>query len=293
MNFNGIINGLKSTMTVANFKKGALLVSDWSKKHSAEICTGVGVLGCVTAVGSAVKATVDAKNAVEKAEEEKERHLTRKELIAIVWKYYILTALLTTSSVAGTLASNSIHKKAFAELAALLALSETKVSDLTAKIDEMFGEGTTDKVREEILKDKATEDSEGELKKASDGEIVICMNNGSRVKFLDEYGNAWYSTIPLVEEAIENLNYQFKNDAIGVFSVEDFVMMAGANPKLDDISIAACKHGWSRSAFYADEPITEECPIRIKLEPHINDVTKEVTVLVVYYDEPDRCYMEY
>lgn len=286
----------KGTMNIGNLKAGTVILWNMVKDHEAEAWMAVDIAAGVGAVATAIVATTKAVKAVEEKKakkEEPEAELSKKEVAETVWKYYIPTTALTALSVGGAIGSNKAHEKQYAALAALLTISETQNKDLLKKIDELFGEGSKEKVKEAMFEDKLNAGSEnGEFNRANKKETTVYISSGSKVHFEDTFGNEWDATIPYVESAIRELNTRVRNEQFFCCSVNEFVMMAGGNPEIDKFCMNGDTCGWSASAMAFDEPF-EETPIPIKLTPFINQITKEMCVYVEYQFDPIQYYMEY
>lgn len=290
-----IFENLKGTVSIGNLKAGTLVLWNMVKDHEAEAWMAVDIAAGVGAVATAIVATTKAVKAVEEKKtkkEEPEVDLSKKEVAETVWKYYIPTVALTALSIGGAVGSNKAHEKQYAALAALLTISETKNKDLMAKIEELFGEGSKEKVKEAMFEDKLNAKSDGEFRMATDKEATLYISSGNKVHFEDEFGNEWDSTIPYVEAAIQELNKKMRTESFFSCSVNEFVMMAGGNPGIDKFALQGDNEGWSVSAMDYDMPF-EDDPIPIKLKPFINNITKEVAVLVEYQYEPIQHFFEY
>lgn len=316
-----IFENLKGTVSIGNLKAGTLVLWNMVKDHEAEAWMAVDIAAGVGAVATAIVATVKASDAFnEKTDEKwaeannnweeteksqdpvdeqdrrrwrrKDYYPTKKETLELVWKYYIPTVALTALSIGGAVGSNKAHEKQYAALAALLTISETQNKDLMAKIEELFGEGSKEKVKEAMFEDKLNAKSNGEYKRISDKEVAVYVPVGTKVHFEDDLGNEWDSTIPFVEEAIRELNYRCKNEQFFSCSVNEFVMMAGGNPEIDKFTTAGDKEGWATEGMGLDMPF-EDDPIPIKLIPLVNGKTKNLYMYVEYQYEPFQHYNEY
>lgn len=310
-----IFENLKGTVSIGNLKAGTLVLWNMVKDHEAEAWMAVDIAAGVGAVATAIAATVKAVNAFNAKTNEdwgnecdkivKEKGLfdtklphakdfypTKKETLELVWKYYIPTVALTALSIGGAVGSNKAHEKQYAALAALLTISETQNKDLMAKIEELFGEGSKEKVKEAMFEDKLNAKADGNFKLADSKDAALYISSGNKVHFEDEFGNEWDATIPYVEAAIQELNKRMRTESFFSCSVNEFVMMAGGNPGIDKFSLQGDNEGWSASAMDYDIPF-EDDPIPIKLKPFINNITKEVAVLVEYQYEPIQHFFEY
>jgi len=112
-------------------------LSKYAGAHAPEILIGVGVASGIGAVVTAAFATVKAAKIIEQRKAEKEA-LTKKEIVAAVWKNYIPTVGAVILSVGCIVAANTVSRKRSAALAAY-ALSETAFSAYKQSVADEFG----------------------------------------------------------------------------------------------------------------------------------------------------------
>lgn len=111
----------------------------FTKRHLPEILTGIGIGGFFTAIGLAITATPDASRAINMAEKEKGKPLSKMEIVKVTWKFYVPTAAMSACATACMIGSNVVDNKRIAALAALYQLTEDNLKDLRDHATEMLG----------------------------------------------------------------------------------------------------------------------------------------------------------
>lgn len=112
------------------------------RENGPSILTGLGVVGLVSTVGLAIKATHDF---------DKEEYKTNEDKIKAVLKHYYPVIIFGAGSIACIIGSNSINMKRNLALAGAYKLSESKFK--TYK-DKLFGEDkkkNDEKVKENVI----------------------------------------------------------------------------------------------------------------------------------------------
>lgn len=122
--------------------------------NSPAILTGMAVCGVFGTVVLAVKAT---PKALELIDEDPKKGLTAKEIVQVAWKPYIPAAVMGTVTIACIIGSNQISSRRNAALVSLYSLAEAGLKEYQTKVVETIGEGKERKIRDEISKDRITE----------------------------------------------------------------------------------------------------------------------------------------
>lgn len=143
--------------------------------NSPVILTGCAVVGAVTAVVLAVKAT---KPALEHIKEEKIEHrdrivilngdereeldlgeeeieaiqLTPSEVVKAVWKDYIPTGIALIGTTACIIGAHSISAKRTAAMAALYTMSEQALKDYKIEAEKIVGKGKAGQIKDAVAK---------------------------------------------------------------------------------------------------------------------------------------------
>lgn len=175
----------------------------WTKKHSPELLTALGI-GCFGA--SAILTGLGTVKAVKLIEEEKDRrfaewpkseiteeeeynllHFTPRDYISTCWKVYspaVLTAVLGGICVIN---ANRINVKRTAALTAAYTLSETALREFKNKAVEVVGEKKVDEIRHEIVKDRyeAMPVQDNEIIMTKKGTTLFCESISMRYFTMD------------------------------------------------------------------------------------------------------------
>ena len=163
------------------------------KRNASTILTTVGAVGVVATSVMAVKATPKAMLFLEKAEEEKGGKLTKLETVKVAGPVYIPAVIMGASTIACIFGANALNKRNQAALMSAYALLDSSYKEYKSKIETVYGEGTDDRIKEEIAKDKY-EESDVE---PDDGKLL----------FYDEFSRRYFnSTIEKVQQAEYYLN---------------------------------------------------------------------------------------
>lgn len=127
------------------------------KRNSSTILTCVGAAGVVGTTVLAVKATPKAMRLLEEAKEEKGEPLTKAEVVMVAGPAYIPTIAAGVSTIACIFGANILNKRQQAALMSAYALINSSYKDYRNKVEELYGEGADQKIREELAKDKYEE----------------------------------------------------------------------------------------------------------------------------------------
>lgn len=278
-----ILETFKDTINIGNLKAGTLVLWNMVKDHEAEAWMAVDIAAGVGAVATAIVATTKAAKAVEEKKakkEEPEAELTKTEVAETVWKYYIPTVALTALSIGGAVGSNKAHEKQYAALAALLTISETQNKDLMVKIEELFGEGSKEKVIDSITEDKLREETGAEnLVNPTKSQTNVYMTNDIPILTVDTFGHSWYSTVSEIRHAIELINYKFT--ASGIVSLDDFFDFIKPGGEISSkCSALPQEYGWDNNNVSFNEGI------RIKYEIKLDDDTPYISLSYLDMPEP-------
>lgn len=127
-------------------------------KHSPEILTGIGIVGMVTTVCLAVRATPKALELIDaKKEEIDAEKLTPVEVVKTAWKPFIPVVVTGLTSGACFIGANSVHAKRHAVLATAYKLSEAALLEYREKVIETIGEKKEQVARDKVKQKQITE----------------------------------------------------------------------------------------------------------------------------------------
>ena len=178
------------------------------KRNGSTILTCVGSAGVVATTVMAVKATPKAWTRLELAQEEKGEELTKLEVVKVAGPAYIPTVLVGVSTIACIFGANVLNKRQQAALVSAYALLDSSYKDYKKKVEELYGEGANQYVKQEIAKDKY-EPFEFEV-------------DEDKVLFYDEYsGQYFHGNRNTLREAEYRLNRDLQLDG-GVYLNEYF-----------------------------------------------------------------------
>ena len=130
------------------------LSQQFVKRNASTILTCVGGVGVVATSVMAVKATPKAWSRLELAKEEKGGDLTTFEVVKVAGPVYIPSILIGASTIACIFGANIFNKRQQAALMSAYALLDNTYKDYKKKVDDMYGEGASKQVTNEIAKDK-------------------------------------------------------------------------------------------------------------------------------------------
>ena len=212
-----------------------------TKKHSPEILTGIGIAGMLTTVVLAVRATPKALRLIDekKADIPEEENIPRIEAVKAAWKVYvpaILTGILSTICLIG---ANSVNQRRNAAIAAAYSLSESALKEYREKVVETIGERKEQAIRDDIAKDRITENPVRE---------VIVSDRGSTLCYDSLSGRYFKSDIEKLRRIVNDLNRRMRDEMF--ISLNDFYC-AVDNPDLSPTKLGDML-GWNIDKGYID-----------------------------------------
>lgn len=199
-------------------------------KQSPTILAVMSAIGAVTAVGLAIYATKKAVDDIRDAEDMIEesssnfdkKPLEKKEIIQMVWKYYIPAAVILIVSIICIFGSNHVNLKRNAVLAAsYLAVSE-KLEDYKSAAREVLG----DKKEKEVA-DKC---AENRMKKSwnEGNQHIFETGHGSTLCYDDYTGRLFKCDLEHIRKIVNNVNYDLGRQ-LGI-SANEFYQDIGLEP---------------------------------------------------------------
>lgn len=126
------------------------------KQHGSTILTFVGAAGVIVTAVLAAKAAPKATKQIKEAEEEKGEKLTKKEIVQVAGPSYIPVIVTGAATVACVFGANVLNKNKQASLMSAYALIDSAYKEYREKVEEVYGEGSDQHIREEIMKDYYT-----------------------------------------------------------------------------------------------------------------------------------------
>jgi len=127
-------------------------------RESPTILTSIAITGVVTTTALGIKATPKAIYEIEEENSIRLRQdyepLRGLEIIKLVGKYYIPTAISGGITIGAIVGAHSIFSRRNAALLALFTLTETALKEYQDKVVEMIGERKEEKIRDSLAQDK-------------------------------------------------------------------------------------------------------------------------------------------
>lgn len=188
--------------------------------NSPAILTAVGAAGVVSTAVLAVKATPGASKKIFFANEELEwkdadtppEPLGKFQVVKLVWKDYIPTALSASAAIAAIIAANTVNTRRYAAIATAYSLSEHAYKEYREKTIEQVGRVKEEEIRAEVGKDQ--------FKRASDNGEVIWLGNGESQFWDATSGRAFKSSMETIRKAENDINFEIINGSYA--SLNDF-----------------------------------------------------------------------
>lgn len=163
------------------------------KRNSATILTFAGGAGVIATAVLTAKATPKAMLLLEEAKEVKGDDLTNLEKIQAAGMAYIPPLLVGTATIACIFGANTLNKRQQASLMSAYALLDSSYKEYRKKVEDLYGEGADENVKNEIAKDKY---------KSED----VPKENGLEL-FYDEFSGRFFrSTLEKVQRAQYEIN---------------------------------------------------------------------------------------
>lgn len=127
------------------------------KSRISTILTIVSTLGVVATAVTAAKNTPKAKAIIEKAEKDKGESLTKIEKIKVAAPAYIPTVVVGATTIACIFGANVLNKQTQASMASAYALLNASYKEYRRKVEDIYGEGSDNKVMQQVTVDEYEE----------------------------------------------------------------------------------------------------------------------------------------
>lgn len=178
---------------------------DWSCKNAPTILTAVGVAGVVVTAVATGKATIKAKKVLDEMPEDTDIKEKAKVVAPIMAKPFLIGA----ATIFCILASDRIHVKRNAAIAACYTLSSKALEEYEEKVVETIGEGKNKKIKDAIAEDSVT--------KNPPPQAIIIQSEGTRIPCQDWWTGQWFtSDIETIRSIEDDINDELQ-------SSDDFV----------------------------------------------------------------------
>lgn len=212
-----------------------------ARKHSPEILTGIGIAGMITAGVLAVRATPKALRLIDekKADISEGDKLPPIEAVKAAWKVYVpavLTCILSTVCLVG---ANSVNQRRNTAIAAAYSLSESALKEYREKVVETIGERKEQAIRDDIAKDRITENPV---------RTVLVSDRGSTLCYDSLSGRYFKCDIECLKRVVNDLNRRMRDEMY--ISLNDFYCEID-NPDLPPTKLGDML-GWNIDKGYID-----------------------------------------
>ena len=180
-------------------------VFNWTAKNAPTILTAVGVAGVVVTAVETGKATIKAKKVLDEMPEDADIKEKAKVVAPIMAKPFLAGA----ATVFCILASDRIHVKRNAAIAACYTLSSKALDEYEEKVVETIGEGKNKKIKDAIAEDSVA--------KNPPSQTIIIQSEGTRIPCQDWWTGQWFtSDIETIRSIEDDINDELQ-------SSDDFV----------------------------------------------------------------------
>lgn len=160
--------------------------------NSSTILTWIGGVGVIVTAVSAVKDTNKALERIKAAKADHEEELTKYEIVKVTAPAYIPTAVYGATTLACIFGANALNKRKQASLMSAYAFLDNSYKNYKEKVEALYGEGTNNKVTEELAKDVYDKE-----KYEIDDNMELFYDDLSGRYFestMEEVKQAWYDT---------------------------------------------------------------------------------------------------
>jgi hypothetical protein len=147
--------------------------------------------------------------------------LTVQEKIKLTWLCYAVPGVTGASTIAAAVGIHTIHTKRANTMAALYAVTSTKLDDYTERAEELLGPKKTQQVRDEVAQ-KAVDRNPPE-----NNEVVI-TGHGTELCYDEISGRYFMSSVAKLEDANNEVNRRLIDD--GDCSLNDYYDFVGLPP---------------------------------------------------------------
>lgn len=212
---------------------------DILKSNSSTVLTAMAVVGTISSVVMAIKATpkamedmmYDRMDRSEKLKNPEDVKTTISDYVRVCWKTYLPTAVMTSVSVACIISAQTINLKRNAALMALYSTAAGSLKEYKDKTAELLGESKLTKIREDIDKDHIEENPVTDR-------TVYSTGYGEYLCFDTMSGRYFKHSIEGVRKCVNDLNAAILNN--GYVTLNEFYYTLG----LDGIKMGD-EMGWN------------------------------------------------
>lgn len=229
------------------------------EKNSPSIMTGLGVIGMISTVALAVKATPKAMKLMDEKKPQ-----TKLETVKVCWKPYIPTAVMGSISMALLISANNVNMKRNSALVAAYTLAEKSMSNLKKAAVETIGDKKFEEVKSVFAKKQEAE------AKNEEGKTIIVKDSGNTIFFDEISGRYFKENIQNVEKSINEFNKRLLDEMR--LSLNEWYIEIGLTPTVIG------------DELYWD--VNNEGLLEIEFIAHLHEETKEPCIYLSYGNMP-------
>jgi hypothetical protein len=126
--------------------------------------------------------------------------LTLQEKAQLTWLTYATAGISGAGTIAAAVGTHTVHTKRANAMAALYAVTSNKLDDMSEKAEELLGPKKTQQLQNEIAQKSIDRKPE-----SGDNEVLM-TDEGTELCYDDWSGRYFMSSMPRLEEAINNVN---------------------------------------------------------------------------------------
>lgn len=201
-----------------------------TKKNAPTILTAFGIVGFITTVSFAIKATPKAELLIDRAIQEKaiiadtpeeDVELTKMEMVKAVAVAYWPTAVMGLLSIAAIVSSDYISERRTTAVAAAYTLSEKALETFQQKTIEKIGQKTVDEIHSEIASDELKDNPHSTCQLLVTGKgKTICYDSLSGRYFMSDRSTIQSAVNKINEQLLEEM-YVSLNEFYGEIGIPD------------------------------------------------------------------------
>lgn len=224
------------------------------EKNSPSIMTGLGVIGMISTVALAVKAT---PKAIKLIEENKPQ--TKVDTVKVCWKPYIPAVVMGGISMALLINANNVNMKRNSALVAAYTLADKSVSNFKESVLETVGEKKFEEVKSVFAKKQESD----EIK---EGKTIVVKDSGNTMFFDEISGRYFKEDIQNVKSSINQFNRRLLDEMR--LSLNEWYIEVGLTPTTIGDNL------------YWD--VNNEGFLEIDFIAHLHEVTQEPCIYLSY-----------
>ena len=189
--------------------------------NSPVLLLGTAIAGVVTTGVLSARAGYQARGIVDDATADKGEPLDTVEKVKLTWLCYAVPAVTGASTLASVVGLHTIHTKRANAMAALYAVTSTRLDDVQEKAEELLGAKKTQQLKDDLAQKVLDRDP------IEDHEVLI-TGNGTELCYDEFSGRYFMGSIAIVENAVNEINRALIDD--GGADLNDFYDHLGLKP---------------------------------------------------------------